>query len=152
DGRAVALTYTDPALFADAADPRFRGGGFGKSREGERLDLRAAARQWRRGQEEAEAIVRSLPADRWVEVRYETLCREPDATLAAVFSLLGVDPLRARTDFRMAARHVIGNGMRLDSTNEIRADDRWTSALSDRERRLFHTVAGSMNRRLGYGA
>src|SRR5262245_9109598 len=35
DGRAVALTYTDPAEYADASNPARRGGGSGGSREAE---------------------------------------------------------------------------------------------------------------------
>lgn len=150
DGRAVALTYMDPARFADAADPALRGGGFGGSRERERIDMNAAARQWRRGQEEAEAIVRRLPREQWIEVRYETLCGNPEETLSRVFSFLGVDASRPRLPFRRSGRHIVGNGMRLDATDGVHLDDRWTTALGADERRMFEAAAGTWNRRLGY--
>ena len=38
--------------------------------------------------------------------------------------------------------HVVGNGMRLDTTSEVRMDDRWTQVLSDRERQIFEAEAG----------
>jgi len=150
DGRAVALTYMDPARYADAADPAMRGGGFGGTRERERIDMTAAARQWRRGQEEAEAIRRTVPRDRWMDVRYETLCREPEETLSRLFRFVGVDAGRPRMPFRRAGRHVVGNGMRLDSTDGVRLDDRWATELGVSERKMFDAVAGAWNRRLGY--
>ena len=60
DGRGVALTHLDPARFADAKDPRLRGGGLGDGRESERLTMADAAREWRRSNEEAEAVLDGL--------------------------------------------------------------------------------------------
>lgn len=150
DGRGVALTYMDPARFADARDPRLREGGTGGSREGERLSIAEAAREWRRSNEEAETILKTLDRSAWHEIRYEDLCAEPDRTLAELFAFIGADPARASRDFRSVEHHIIGNGMRLDSTSEIRLDERWKTALTDKELRIFETVAGETNRRLGY--
>jgi hypothetical protein len=150
DGRSVALTYTDPARYADASDPALRGGGTGSSRDGERLALARAAREWRRGNEEADAILRLLPRSRWTEVRYEALCARPDETFHRVLTFLGLTSAWVRRDFRSVEHHVIGNGMRLDSDGEIRVDERWRSVLSPRDLRLFDSVAGDVNRRLGY--
>jgi hypothetical protein len=149
DGRAVALTYTDPARFADAGDPGRRAGGSGGDRAQERLPLRAAIREWRRSNEAADAIVRGLPRSQWVEVRYEELCRSPAATLQRVLGFLEVDP-RLDPDFRAREHHVIGNGMRFDSTSEIRLDDRWRSAFTRDDLEAFEAGAGGLSRRLGY--
>lgn len=150
DGRGVALTYTDPAGFADARDPSLRGGGMGKDRESERLPMAQAAREWRRSNEEAEAILRHLDRSRWMEIRYETLCKYPDETLHQLFTLMGVDPEPVTSDFRSIEHHVIGNGMRLDSTRVVRLDERWRSMLSVTDLAIFESVAGEMNHRLGY--
>jgi hypothetical protein len=150
DGRAVALTYTDPANFADAQDPSLRGGGSGQDRDGERLSIAAAAREWRRSNEEAECILAGFDRTRWLEVRYEDLCANPDRTLRRVFAFLGVDPGRGTSDFRSVEHHVIGNGMRLDSTSEIRVDERWRAILKDGRLSEFDRVAGWLNRRYGY--
>jgi sulfotransferase family protein len=150
DGRAVALTYTDPARYADASDPALRGGGTGSSRDGERLPLARAAREWRRGNEEADAILRRLPHSRWTEVRYEALCARPDETLHRVLTFLGLTSASVWRDFRSVEHHVIGNGMRLDSNEAIRLDNSWVSALSPRDLDLFDSLAGDVNRRLGY--
>lgn len=150
DGRGVALTYTDPARFADAQDPSLRGGGAGGTRDAERLTMAAAAREWRRSNEEAEEIVRQLPPTRVTEVRYEDLCSFPRETLRRLAAFLRVDPERVTLAFREAEQHVLGNGMRLDSTSEIRFDERWRSVLARTELDVFDFVAGEANQRLGY--
>ncbi len=150
DGRAVAMTYTDPAKFADASDPNFRGGGMGGERESERLTMAQAAREWKRSNEEAEAVLKNLDPSRWIEVRYETLCTETDATLKKLFEFIGVNPGYKLASFRSNSHHIIGNGMRLDSTDEIKLDDRWREVLSASELEAFDSVAGKLNRRFGY--
>ena len=122
----------------------------GGDRESERRPMDAAAHEWRRSNEEAEAIVRRLHPARWTEVRYEELCADPSATLARLFAFVGVDPTRVALKPRPGDHHVVGNGMRLDADIEVRLDDRWTGALSRRELDVFDSVAGSMNRRYGY--
>jgi hypothetical protein len=150
DGRAVALTYMDPAGFADARDPALRGGGSGGRREKERLSMAQAAHQWRRSNEEAEHLLRGLDKSQWIEVRYEDLCRDTENTLRRLFEFIGVDPDKHARDFRTVEYHVVGNGMRLDTTSEIQLDERWRETLTEQDLRVFDTVAGKMNRRYGY--
>jgi hypothetical protein len=146
----VALTYTDPARFADAGDPGLRGGGGGGDRAHERLSWRAAVREWRRSNEAADAILRGLHPERWIEVRYEDLCRSPGETLRRVLAFMGVDPAGLVLDFRRREHHVVGNGMRLDATSEIRLDERWKTALTAADLATFEADAGALRRRLGY--
>jgi hypothetical protein len=150
DGRGVALAYVDPARFADARDPTLRGGGMGAGREEERLGIADAAREWRRSNEEAEAVLSRLERDRWMAVRYEDLCNSPDDTLRSLFAFLRVDPRVAVEQLNSGGMHVIGNGMRLDGSRQIRLDERWRDALSPADLQVFDSVAGSLNRRLGY--
>jgi len=150
DGRAVALAYTNPAAYADARDPSRRGGGSGGDRRGERLTMAEAAREWRRSNEEAEHVLAGLGRSRWIEVRYEDVCADPPGTLNRIFGWLGVDPAQTSADFRSVEHHVLGNGMRLDPTSEIRLDQRWKSVLSPADLRVFDSVAGKLNRRYGY--
>jgi hypothetical protein len=149
DGRAVSLTYVDPARFADARDERLRGGGSGGDRAGERLSMSEAAREWRRSNEEAEAVLSRLPREAHRIVRYEDVCADPHAALRPVLEWIGVDPgvppALARDTY-----HVVGNGMRLDSTREVKLDDRWKTALAPEDLATFEAVAGDLNRRLGY--
>jgi hypothetical protein len=148
DGRAVALTYVDPARFADSSRPERRGGGMGGDRESERLDMAAASHEWRRSQEEADAVLRRLDSSRWIQLRYEDLCRDPGTELGRVFSFLGV--AAAAITLRGNEHHVVGNGMRLDDTREVRLDERWRQVLGPAELETFARVASGTNRRLGY--
>lgn len=150
DGRAVALTYMDPAGFADASDPSKRAGGMGGDRAKERLSMSQAAYEWRRCMEEAEHVLQGLDRSRWMEVHYEDYCREPDITLERLHRFLGVEPGRQPKDFRSVEQHVVGNGMRLDTTSEIRLDERWRDTLTEPDLQTFDTVAGGLNRRYGY--
>ncbi len=150
DGRGVALTYMDPAGFADAKDPALRGGGSGGQRENKRLSMAQAAHQWRRCNEEAENILRGLDASQWIEVRYEELCKDTENTLGRLFEFLGIDPDKRAREFRTVEHHVVGNGMRLDPTSQISLDERWRSVLTEEELCVFDREAGKMNRRYGY--
>jgi hypothetical protein len=150
DGRGVALTYIDPTRFADANDPALRAGGLAGNREIKCLPMEKAAYEWRRSNEEAEEILRHVDPSRWVKIRYEELCNEPKRVLQELFSFIGVDPTETIDDFRSVEHHVIGNGMRLDSHNEIMIDDRWKTIINPVELNIFDSVAGEMNQRLGY--
>lgn len=148
DGRGVALAYTDPGRYADAKDPRLAGGGAGKTQEIAR-PIEAAAREWRRCNEEAESFVSLLGADQWIQIRYEDLCENPEKVLNQVCSFIGVKE-QSSMNFREIEQHVIGNGMRLDSDAEIRLDERWRVELSQDDLEKFNAAAGDMNRQYGY--
>jgi hypothetical protein len=150
DGRAVALTYMNPAGFADARDPNRREGGMGGDRENQRLPMAQAAYEWRRCVEAEENALRCLTPSQWIEVRYEDYCKAPDAALNRLEQFLGVEPGRHPKEFRTVQQHVVGNGMRLDTTSEIRLDERWKSVLTANDLRIFDRVSGKMNRRYGY--
>lgn len=150
DGRAVATTHLDPARYADASDPSLRGGGYGASRQQEQKPIREAAWEWRRSNEEAEHVLKRLDRSRWIQVRYEDLCRDSERVLATLHRFIGVDPAEAVRDFRCMQRHVIGNGMRLDRTSTIELDERWKTVLTPQDLATFDAVAGAMNRAYGY--
>jgi hypothetical protein len=150
DGRAVALTYYRPELYTRHLD---QGLPKGTSKDGlleEARSMAQAEREWRRSNEEAEHVLQNLSPSQWIEVRYEDLCTDPDRTLDHVFRFLGVDPSRSFRNFRSRARHIVGNSMRLDVTEEIKLDDRWRTVLTSQELREFDAIAGEMNRRYGY--
>lgn len=150
DGRGVALTYMDPINFADAKDPKLKAGGSGGNRDADRRSMAQAAREWRRSNEEAEALLAGLDPSRWTSLRYEELCRDPETTLKRIFTFIGVDPAATALDFRTADHHVVGNGMRLDATEQIELDERWRSALRPDDLETFAAEAGDLSRRLGY--
>jgi hypothetical protein len=150
DGRAVSLTYTDEWNFADSSDPANRGEGTGKRRVPPRHSMAEAANEWKRSNESSDALVASLPRNRWTEIKYEALCTDPAGTLKQLAAFLDLDPHRAQFDFRAAPQHIIGNGMRMDLTSDIRLDERWKTHLSKDDLKIFDIIAGGLNRRYGY--
>ncbi len=150
DGRAVALTYTDPDNYADARAAHLRGGGTGGSHADERLTLQEAAHEWRRSNEEADAILSTVAPSAYTTIAYEDLCTNTNAVLAKVWSFLDLAPVALTPGWRMRNPHVIGNGMRFDTTEEVRLDERWKSALDAKALAVFDAEAGALNRMLGY--
>jgi hypothetical protein len=153
DGRAVALATMRPDRYADAADLALRQGGAGGIRAEEWRSMAQAARQWRRSNEEALHLLGALRPSQWIDLRYEAFCADPEGHRRRLFRFLGLDPAEAHPveQFRQAAGHVIGNGMRLDTETTIAPDQRWRSVLTDEHLAVFDRVAGRLNRRLGYG-
>jgi hypothetical protein len=149
DGRAVALAHMEPGQFADAIDPKLRGGGTGNSRS-QVMSMQSAALLWRRSNEEGDAIVAAMPPRAYLQVRYEELCSDPKRVLNEICDFLEVERADSWNDFRKAEQHVVGNGMRLDTRSEIVLDDRWRSALSSSDLQTFARVAGELNQTYGY--
>jgi hypothetical protein len=150
DGRAVAMTYTDPAEYADASRVDYRDGGCGGNRSHEKKTIKAAAREWRRCNEEAELILSRLEPQKWFEVRYEALCRSTEETLRRIFSFIGVPPMNVMDRYRKKELHILGNGMRLDDSNAVYLDERWKSVLTESDLSIFENEAGKLNRKYGY--
>lgn len=149
DGRAVALTYMNAAQFADAKTPELRGGGFGAKRHRD-LTMEQAAFEWRRSNEEAASIQATLNSDQYLQIRYEDLCQDVGGTLSRVFSFLGLADSDQHRQFKDVEHHVVGNGMRLDTSSSVVLDDRWRSVLDNAQLAEFDRIAGDLNRSLGY--
>ena len=151
DGRAVALTYMKPTDYADAANPELRGGGLGSDFADDfALPMPAAAQEWRRSNEEAEQILRTIPARDQICVTYEQVCTDTHETLSSIFRFLGLPESTDHEKFRDVRHHIVGNGMRLDSGSEVRLDERWRHVLGAEELAEFDRVAGDLNRSYGY--
>jgi hypothetical protein len=124
--------------------------GHGRQRATRAETISTAAREWRRSNEAAESLVKRLPSSQVLSMRYEDLCREPEAELRRACTFLEIDPSLVSLDFRARQLHVLGNDMRLKSTAEITLDERWRTQLSAEDLNVFEKVAGEMNRAYGY--
>lgn len=149
DGRGVSLAYKKPSEFADAKNPKHRGGGAGKTQEHDR-DISVGANEWVRCNQETEAVLATMPKENWIQVHYEDMCTNTEKTLNTIFNFLGVDPSKKRLDFKTVEHHVVGNGMRLDDSDVILLDDRWKKLLSQDELATYHKVTGEYHNSLGY--
>ncbi|QUM89579.1 sulfotransferase [Moritella sp. 36] len=149
DGRGVSLAYKNPSKYADAKDPQFRGGGSGKTQESRR-GVDVGAHEWVRCNQETQAVLATMDKRKWIKVHYEDICNNTEETLDQLFEFIGVESKKKRLDFKTVEHHVIGNGMRLDDSEEIKLDDRWKGQLSEGDLIKFYQVAGEYNDSLGY--
>jgi hypothetical protein len=152
DGRAVALTYMNQDEFGDSKDTSLRRGGMGMKAEATvaSLPMEKAADEWRRCLSSAEHVLAGLDKSQYIGLHYEDLCRDPEVALERLFIFLSLDPDKRVKDFRSIEQHVIGNGMRLDTTAQVVLDERWKTVLTKEDLKTFDRIAGTMNRRYGY--
>lgn len=108
------------------------------------------ARSWTAAAQSSERVRALFPAERWLTLRHEDLCREPEATLDRVLRFVGVAPEGRVPDFRSADHHIIGNRMRLSHTSEVRLDERWRTEMPADEIRAVERIAGETLERYGY--
>lgn len=111
-----------------------------------------AARSWLADNQGSEHARRYFPPDRWMTLRYEDLCADPNGTLARIHAFAGLPSRNGFHNFRAIDHHIIGNQMRLSSTSEIRLDESWKQALTPEQMTAIDRLVAPLNRRYGYGA
>lgn len=112
---------------------------------------RKAACEWVHEHEQAERLRKmNVCSRRWMQIRYEDFCADPDAALASMCEFVGVSREQRTLDFRSWDNHVVGNRLRLDTGNQIALDEKWRRELSGDRLRIVESVTRDMNRRYGY--
>lgn len=109
-----------------------------------------AVNSWVRGNQNIERQLRRLPADRWIRVRYEDLCREPDRTMSRLFEFCGVKPYTVTSAASSQEHHIVGNRMRLRNAREISLDEGWREAVTPDELQCAMALAGRLHQKYGY--
>jgi hypothetical protein len=116
----------------------------------------AAARAWKRFVEIGRRDGSRFP-ENYLEVRYESLLREPEPTLRAVCDFLGEpfadEVLRPSFLPRRMRRPLIGrpSGWIISETDIATWNvERWRSSMPRSDRAVFETVAGDLLAELGY--
>lgn len=109
-----------------------------------------SAIEWRRGILAAEKLLARLDRDKWIQVRYEDLCSDPQGELEKLCVFLDLDPSQVNMDFRSAGLHVFGNKMRLSSEQVIRLDNKWRTELTDSQVSTIEHLVGEQLVRYGY--
>ncbi len=110
-----------------------------------------AARSWLADNHGSEHARRYFPSNRWMTLRYEDLCADPDGTLTRLHGFIGIPSTNGYHKFRAVDHHIIGNQMRLSSTSEIRLDESWKQALTPEQMTTIDQLVAPLNRRYGYG-
>ncbi|MFC1793540.1 sulfotransferase [Planctomycetota bacterium] len=152
DGRAVALTYMRPNEFADSKEPALRKGGRGMegAATADAMPMKQAANEWRRCLRSAEHVLAGLEKSQWIRVYYDELCNDTEGTLDKIYNFIGTNSGSAVADLGSVERHILGNGMRLNTEINVSLDERWKSVLTEGELRIFDREASKVNRRYGY--
>jgi hypothetical protein len=95
----------------------------------------------------------------YVRMRYEDLVSDPATTLRRIATFAGASETTLGSIGRnghveLGVAHTVdGNPMRFArGPLEIRKDDRWTGAMSDRDRRVVNMLTAPMLVRYGYGS
>ena len=108
---------------------------------------------WKRTVKELQTMRSRLTADQVIDISYESLCESPEAVLQEVWEFLGVGHAGMSGQLLdLECAHIMGNQMRLRSTDDITLDESWRRKLSAEQLRIFEREAGKTNLALGYAA
>ena len=114
------------------------------------VPMETAAREWRRVHRECDRVVKELGSDMFITIHYEDLCRDPEETMGKICDFLGLNADLGNLQFKSSEHHILGNQMRLRSTEEIRLDEKWKDRLTQKDLDVFDRIAGKANRAHGY--
>ena len=131
DGRAVANSYLRHKIFGT---------------------MEQAATAWKRRNRYIEAMQLTIPREQRMLIRYEDLCREPEAQIRRVCDFVGVEFAAEMLQFRESPKHNIsGNPMRFRGNDRtIKLDERWRETLSKDDLAVFAGIGERMNVKYGY--
>ena len=112
----------------------------------------ALAMAWCRCQVGVERYLAKCPPGTGMLVRYESLCTEPEKTLAEIGEFLGVGPIALPGNYRGVEHHIMGNHMRLpsDERRHIQPDERWKRGMAAKDVKATALIAGFLARKYGY--
>jgi hypothetical protein len=115
-------------------------------------DVVRATRRWLIDNMNSERALRFVPSDRWIRIRYDSLCQDPQGAVDGIADFVGVHRAAVPRDIFEAPHHIIGNRMRLkgDRDGQVRVDEFWRRKLSDGDLAIIARVAGAANRSFGH--
>lgn len=127
-----------------------RGVGLSRRKNHSETNWHQSVGAWIRMNTAIDRQLRRLPADRWMRIRYEDLCREPAVTMNRFFAFCGLEPHDIPRDFSSLEHHIVGNRMRLTNIGEIRLDEGWRRQLTAAEHAVAWRLAGRLHTQYGY--
>jgi hypothetical protein len=119
-------------------------------RRGDSDDVRWLANRWVRWNRNRQRVLKTLPKEKYLVVRYEDICLDLQHTLSEIYQFCGVDPSFEVLREKSEPLHLIGNSMRLKPLSEIKLDERWKSLLTGDQLNQIKEIAGNYGRQYGY--
>ncbi len=101
------------------------------------VDVKGAVRSWLAREKNIYRQLETIPTKRQIQLRYEDLVTETLPTLNKLLYFLGVEPFPASRDYHESEHHILGNRMRKRQSSEIKLDEKWRTALSDKQLKLI---------------
>ena len=146
DPRAVAHSWRRAKAFSAAGSTRTMG----------TRRLPSTVRRWVENCLGTETLLRYVPHDRTLRVRYEDFSRDPRAVVGQILALLsepGEGPFEDDHTVRLGPNHIVaGNPSRFTTGSvTIRADEEWRARMPRREQLLIEVVTKPLMPRYGYG-
>ena len=116
------------------------------------MDMYYLLRNWVRHVERGRAAGLAMPADAYLEVRYEDLVKDPEAVVQQICHFLGEEFMPDLLDHTRLARKQIGPAGHVEVRQPISTTSaqRWRTEMSEFEKRMADRVAGSTLSALGY--
>lgn len=114
------------------------------------IDAGEASRRWWSANNETVRVRGQISPHRWMTLRYEDLCGDPQGSMEAIARHVGVEPETLPVDFRVVEHHVLGNEMRMGGAGSIRLDESWREKLDQRDLAAVESRCRELGEALGY--
>jgi len=115
-----------------------------------KVPIEAATKEWIISQKEINRMIKYLRKDNYLKVHYEDLCTKPKEVLSGIYKFIGIELDVVNPGYISNQHHILGNEMRLRTTNEIKLDEKWKNEMSKRDLEYIESNAGRYNVLLGY--
>lgn len=116
------------------------------------MSMHASASEWERWNRRSWWAQWSIPDDQKILVHYEDVCLSTEETLQKICEFIGLPYEASMMELRKEESHSLGgNPMRFRlEESTIRLDEQWRDQLTEKDLKVFDSIAGKMNRKFGY--
>jgi len=117
-----------------------------------RKDITAseAAKLWQHSQASLNHVCSLFDPKRILLIRYEDLATNPSNYMQQIHEHLGLQAAETSLAVDPTQHHVLSNRIRTQGTMQIQLNEKWKTALTEREGAVALSIAGSFNRQFGY--
>lgn len=113
--------------------------------------IEAASNAWVQANKNIDRMLRSLPEEAVLMVRYEDFCDQPVEWMNRIFDHVGVARMSSVRIPDLGEHHAIpGNPILLQQVGDVTKDDRWRTELTSRDLDAYAKVAGAYAHGKGY--